>query len=164
MPASDLTTRCSAICSMSRHFLPVLQPDPPARFTTGLTNGSRLPVMEYFLSSCLSFLSLSLLVELASLFALAGAAATFVSGFAATLGAAATCFLAGAVAVLAGSAFTTGLTVPLAAFAGTTAGAAVATAGFAGAAAVFAGTTVGFAGAVAVFAGTAAGLAGILTG
>src|SRR5450631_1746685 len=42
MPASDLTTPLSAIWSMARQRLPVLQPDPTmAWFTTGLTNGSR---------------------------------------------------------------------------------------------------------------------------
>src|ERR1700740_2732684 len=56
MPLSDFTTPCSAICSMSRHFLPVLHPEPIARFTTGLTKGSRFPVMAYFLSSRLSAL------------------------------------------------------------------------------------------------------------
>src|SRR5215469_11507616 len=87
MPLSDFTTPCKAICSMSRHFLPVLQPDPPCRFTTGLMKGSRLPVIEYFLSSCLSGLEASasepagLAVPAAPL--TAGFAATFTSGFAA---------------------------------------------------------------------------------
>src|SRR5215813_9135330 len=39
---------------ISRHFLPVLHPEPPARFTTGLMKGSRLPLMLHFLS-CASF-------------------------------------------------------------------------------------------------------------
>src|SRR5882757_771300 len=35
---------------ISRHFLPVLHPEPPARLTTGLINGSRLPDMAHFFS------------------------------------------------------------------------------------------------------------------
>src|SRR5215813_2988497 len=66
---------------ISKHFLPVLHPEPPARFTTGLINGSRLPVMLHFLS-CASFSASSPSAfassdELASapaLLALAGAA------------------------------------------------------------------------------------------
>src|SRR6185295_960332 len=44
-------TPFSAICPISKHFFPVLQPDPPTCETTGLTNGSRLPFMAYFFSS-----------------------------------------------------------------------------------------------------------------
>src|SRR5579883_2413611 len=83
MPLSDFTTPCSAICSMSRHFLPVLHPEPIVRFTTGLTKGSRFPVMAYFLSSGLSALAvfspapLPLAAAGAALAAAFGAAAAF---------------------------------------------------------------------------------------
>src|ERR1700683_4536373 len=36
---------------ISRHFFPVEQPDPPACCTTGLKNGSRLPLIAHFFSS-----------------------------------------------------------------------------------------------------------------
>src|ERR1700758_2422315 len=53
IPPSDLTTPFRLIWAISRHFLPVLQADPPMWLTTGLTKGSRLPVMAYFFSfSC----------------------------------------------------------------------------------------------------------------
>src|SRR5208337_5022101 len=35
---------------ISRHFLPVLQPEPPAWLTTGLMKGSRRPFAAYLLS------------------------------------------------------------------------------------------------------------------
>src|SRR6201993_1986640 len=146
MPLSDFTTPCNAICSMSRHFLPVLQPDPPCRFTTGLRKGSRLPVIEYFLSSCLPGLEASA-SEPAGLGVLAAAlpagfAASFTSGFAdafATFGAIGLCALV-AVCVLAG------------------AGGFVAACVGAGAVA-FAGATL-LAGAVAAFTGATCGLGG----
>src|SRR5215468_5893595 len=161
MPLSDLTTPCKAICSMSRHFFPVLQPEPEEWFTTGLINGSRLPVIAYFLSSGLSFLAVSFswLAAVASFDGTTGTAAAFVAGAAEVLaGVIAACTFAGAwfglvngVAVLVGTSFTSGLLA--AAFAG----AAVT---FAGVVAALAGMTAGFAGVVAVFAGIAAGFTG----
>ena len=129
------------------------------RFTTGLMNGSRFPVIEYFLSSGFSFLatSFSPLAALVSFDGLAGVAAILVAGFVEVLaGTAAACVLAVAgvglvagVAVLAGTTFTSGFATV--AFVG-------ATEGFADAVIPFAGITVGFAAGVA-FAGTTAGLA-----
>src|SRR5215469_13207949 len=49
-PLSDFTTPRRAIALISRHFLPVEQPDPCC-CTTGLKNGSRLPFMAHFFSS-----------------------------------------------------------------------------------------------------------------
>src|SRR6201993_428693 len=167
MPLSDFTTPCNAICSMSRHFLPVLQPDPPCRFTTGLRKGSRLPVIEYFLSSCLPGLEASasepaglgvLAAALPAGFAAtftSGFAATFTSGFAdafATFGAIGLCALV-AVCVLAGAGGFVAACVGAGAvaFAGATL--------LAGAVAAFTGATCGLAGTdcTGVFAGTIAG-------
>src|SRR5260370_9460123 len=50
-PLSDFTTPRRLICPISRHFFPVEQPDPPACDTTGLTKGSRFPVIDHFFSS-----------------------------------------------------------------------------------------------------------------
>jgi hypothetical protein len=129
------------------------------RFTTGLMNGSRFPVIEYFLSSGLSFLatSFSLLVALVSFDGLAGVAAILVTGLLEVLaGTAAACAFADAgavlvagVAVLVERTFMSGFaTVVLAG----------STAGFTAAVVVFAGIRAGFAAGVA-FAGTTAGLA-----
>src|SRR5579864_6033661 len=63
IPLSALTTPFRSTCSMARHFLPLLQPEPNMlRLTTGLTNGSRRPVMlivlgASFLASAGFFLS-----------------------------------------------------------------------------------------------------------
>src|ERR1700691_2588833 len=52
-PASDLTTPRRLIAPMSRHFFPVEQPEPFC-CTTGLKNGSRLPVIDHFFSFAFS--------------------------------------------------------------------------------------------------------------
>src|SRR5271157_6000514 len=49
-PLSDRTTPRRLMAPISRHFLPVLQPEPPAWLTTGLMKGSRLPFALYLLS------------------------------------------------------------------------------------------------------------------
>src|SRR5208282_2253642 len=49
-PLSQCTTPRRLMAPISRHFLPVLQPEPPAWLTTGLMNGSRLPFAAYLLS------------------------------------------------------------------------------------------------------------------
>src|SRR5579872_3968994 len=49
-PESDFTTPRRLIVPISRHFFPVEQPDP-CSCTTGLKNGSRLPVIAHFFSS-----------------------------------------------------------------------------------------------------------------
>jgi hypothetical protein len=146
-------------------------------------NGSRLPDIEYFLSSGFSFLavSFSLLAEFMSFDGL-GVAAIFSAGLADVFFGAAAVFDGAVVlvpgvdgvlveitftsgfaeigAVLAGT--MAGLAAVVFAFAGTTAGLAVLVAAVAGTA--FAGTIAGFAVVVAVFAGGAAGFAGIATG
>src|SRR5271157_5490167 len=48
-PLSACTTPRRLIAPISRHFLPVLQPDPPAWLTTGLMKGSRLPLALFLL-------------------------------------------------------------------------------------------------------------------
>src|SRR5580700_10600633 len=50
-PPSDFTTPRKLICPISRHFFPVEQPEPVGCCTTGLKNGSRLPLMAHFFSS-----------------------------------------------------------------------------------------------------------------
>src|ERR1700758_3732178 len=50
-PVSDFTTPRTLICPMSRHFLPVEQPEPEFCCTTGLKNGSRLPFIAHFFCS-----------------------------------------------------------------------------------------------------------------
>src|SRR6478672_7724634 len=49
-PVSDLTTPRTLMAPISRHFLPVAQPEPCC-CTTGLKNGSRLPLIAHFFSS-----------------------------------------------------------------------------------------------------------------
>src|ERR1700726_4974795 len=72
--ASDFTTPRRLIAPISRHFLPVEQPEPFC-CTTGLKNGSRLPLIAHFFSSGLGcFVATALL-------AVDGAAAV-TSGFA----------------------------------------------------------------------------------
>src|SRR5579863_2329973 len=51
-PESDFTTPRTLIAPISRHFLPVEQPEP-FRCTTGLKKGSRLPFIAHFFSSAL---------------------------------------------------------------------------------------------------------------
>src|ERR1700679_1993926 len=50
-PPSDFTTPRRLICPISRHFLPVEQPEPVGCCTTGLKKGSRFPVIDHFFSS-----------------------------------------------------------------------------------------------------------------
>src|SRR5271155_2177679 len=50
-PPSDFTTPRTLICPISRHFLPVEQPEPEDCCTTGLKKGSRLPLIAHFFSS-----------------------------------------------------------------------------------------------------------------
>src|SRR5207302_2999414 len=87
-PVSDLTTPRTLIAPISRHFLPVAQPEPCC-CTTGLKNGSRLPVIAHFFSSGLARF---------------GASATF-TGTAATAGLA-----LAAITVLAGCCLTSAFT------------------------------------------------------
>src|SRR5438270_3792102 len=49
-PVSDLTTPRTLMAPISRHFLPVAQPEPCC-CTTGLKNGSRLPAIAHFFPS-----------------------------------------------------------------------------------------------------------------
>src|SRR5580700_12260978 len=49
-PFCDRTTPRKLMAPISRHFLPVLQPEPPAWLTTGLMNGSRRPFALNLLS------------------------------------------------------------------------------------------------------------------
>src|ERR1017187_10077326 len=49
-PVSDFTTPRRLIAPISRHFFPVEQPEPFC-CTTGLKNGSRLPLIAHFFSS-----------------------------------------------------------------------------------------------------------------
>src|ERR1039458_3527402 len=49
-PLSTRTTPRRLMVPISRHFLPVLQPEPPAWLTTGLMKGSRRPFALYLLS------------------------------------------------------------------------------------------------------------------
>src|SRR5579863_5695963 len=161
IPESDFTTPRSATWSMARQRLPELQPDPPTRLTTGLTNGSRRPAVLIafsclLLSALLSWTATvagaaALLLPLASILAATGTATGLLVNFAEF-------FDAGA--DLNGSAFTgtaTNFEAPLllAGFAETTATCAVGTAtGLAGTA-----TATGFAEAAALVcaAGTATG-------
>src|SRR5208337_960492 len=53
-PLSARTTPRRLMAPISRHFLPVLQPEPPAWLTTGLMKGSRLPFAAYLLSGASS--------------------------------------------------------------------------------------------------------------
>src|ERR1700727_1530739 len=59
-PFSDFTTPRTLICPISRHFLPVEQPEPPlVCCTIGLKKGSRFPVIAHFFSSGLGVLGAS---------------------------------------------------------------------------------------------------------
>src|SRR5579864_2442540 len=49
-PVSDFTTPRRLMVPISRHFLPVEQPEPCC-CTTGLQKGSRLPLIAHFFSS-----------------------------------------------------------------------------------------------------------------
>src|ERR1700736_5699602 len=46
-PLSARTTPRRLMAPISRHFLPVLHPEPPVWLTTGLMKGSRLPFAAY---------------------------------------------------------------------------------------------------------------------
>src|SRR5712692_11772742 len=60
-PLSACTTPRRLIVPISRHFLPLLQPEPPAWLTTGLMKGSRLPFAVFLLSgtACCSLAAFS---------------------------------------------------------------------------------------------------------
>src|ERR1700758_2805411 len=75
-PLSDFTTPRRLIALISRHFLPVEQPDPFC-CTTGLKNGSRFPFIAHFFSS-----ALGLAASAGFAAAGAGAAAGATTGFA----------------------------------------------------------------------------------
>src|ERR1700687_1333716 len=74
-PLSACTTPRKLMAPISRHFLPVLQPEPPAWLTTGLIKGSRLPFAAYLLSgtTCSSLTAPSELPETLPRAALASA-------------------------------------------------------------------------------------------
>src|ERR1700692_3526325 len=65
-PLSARTTPRRLMAPISRHFLPVLQPEPPAWLTTGLMKGSRRPFAAYLPSGTTdsSFAAPSALPEL----------------------------------------------------------------------------------------------------
>src|ERR1700740_2315870 len=119
-PLSDFTTPRKLMAPISRHFLPVEQPEPFC-CTTGLKKGSRFPLIAHFLSS----------LGLAASAALAGSAA---AGFSAGTAAAAVLFwsLAGFAAAVVGFApLALAVSVFVAGFAATRADfEVVATAGF----------------------------------
>src|SRR5271165_7077267 len=146
-PFSDFTTPRKLICPISRHFFPVEHPEPVGCCTTGLKNGSRLPLIAHFFSSGFGALGASALL-LASA-ALASAEILVAAGAAAL----AAGFGAIALAATAGCFFAVGLATPLTAALAT--GAAGAAPPFAGAATGI--TAPGFA--VAPGAGFAAGVA-----
>src|SRR5579863_4945429 len=64
-PLSDFTTPRRLIPLISRHFLPVEQPEPFC-CTTGLKNGSRFPFIAHFLSSALGSLGAVAISDLTS--------------------------------------------------------------------------------------------------
>src|ERR1700721_3246740 len=70
-PFSACTTPRKLMAPISRHFLPVLQPEPPAWLTTGLIKGSRLPFELYLLSGTTDCSLVSLAVSEAPLAATA---------------------------------------------------------------------------------------------
>src|SRR3989442_3549400 len=82
-PLSDLTTPRRLMAPISRHFFPVEQPEPPDCCTTGLKNGSRLPLMAHFFSSGLGCLGASAVLRISG------------EGFTTTGAAALTSFTAG---------------------------------------------------------------------
>src|SRR5580692_6055212 len=89
-PPSDFTTPRRLICPISRHFLPVEQPEPVGCCTTGLKKGSRFPVIDHFFSSGFGVFRASATVPAgfsSAAFLLAGAVA---AGFGASALAAAT--------------------------------------------------------------------------
>src|SRR5580765_7250888 len=90
-PLSDLTTPRKLIALISRHFLPVEQPDP-SWCTTGLKKGSRLPFIAHFFSSALGLAASGLVAggaETATAADVLAAAAAFASFFTSGFGAAA---------------------------------------------------------------------------
>src|ERR1700757_4080296 len=93
-PLSDFTTPRRLMVPISRHFLPVEQPEPCC-CTTGLKKGSRLPLMAHFFSSGLGFGASTVFTGTLG----AGLAATTVlASFEASFGAGAPGFAAGAFA------------------------------------------------------------------
>src|SRR5579863_3795339 len=110
-PLSDFTTPRRLIPLISRHFLPVEQPEPCC-CTTGLKNRSRFPFIAHFLSSALGLAGSAGFAKAAS-----GAAATAVAVFAAAF---VSCFATCLVSDFAAAAFVAG------AFASATFGAATA--------------------------------------
>src|SRR5580704_17446970 len=165
-PPSDLTTPRKLICPISRHFLPVEQPEPVGCCTTGLKNGSRFPLIAHFFSSGFgAFGASTLLLPLAgfssaAIFVVAGTTAFAVTGTPGFAADTATGFGAAATGTAAGIA-TTGFAatvcsfgVDAAAFTGTGAGALFATGTTAGS------ITTGLAVAVCTFGAGAAAFAG----
>src|SRR3954462_5644538 len=124
---------------MSRHFLPVLHPEPPLCATTGLKNGSRLPRLEYSLGLSFSFssgLSPAFACSLVSAFGSAAATALVVEvgfsfGILGTITLTGVNFSAFGPGFLAAS-FGAGLGLAAIAFAGTAATAGFAVSGAAG--------------------------------
>src|ERR1700685_837300 len=104
-PVSDFTTPRRLIAPISRHFFPVEHPEPLV-CTTGLKNGSRLPLMAHFFSSGLgAFAAIGLWKGSAEVLAAPGAAggiaaATFVGAGAVPLAAGAAGFAASAFTVV----------------------------------------------------------------
>src|ERR1700716_898929 len=88
-PLSARTTPRRLMAPISRHFLPVLQFEPPAWLTTGLIKGSRLPFAAY-LPSGTTCSSLGALCALPALVAAVGAAGGLLFG---TVGAGFACAL-----------------------------------------------------------------------
>src|SRR3979411_2919137 len=78
-PLSARTTPFRLMAPISRHFLPVLQFEPPAWFTTGLIKGSRRPFAAY-LPSGTTCSSLGALCALPALLAAVGAAGGLLFG------------------------------------------------------------------------------------
>src|ERR1700730_14287963 len=92
-PFSDFTTPRRLMAPISRHFLPVEQPEPFC-CTTGLKNGSRLPLIAHFFSSVLGGFGV-LVAPAFAIFVAAGAGVFATEG--AGLAAVATIFVTGAV-------------------------------------------------------------------
>src|SRR5208337_1788571 len=102
-PFSDFTTPRKLICPISRHFFPVEHPEPVGCCTTGLKNGSRLPLIAHFFSSGFGALGASALL-LAS-----AALATGAAGAAPPFAGAATGITAPGFAVAPGAGFAAGV-------------------------------------------------------
>src|SRR5271165_1370561 len=96
-PLSAFTTPRKLICPISRHFLPVEQPEPVGCCTTGLKKGSRFPFIAHFFSSGFGAFGASMPVpgfSSAAILSEAGAAGFAAATFAAAAGADAAGFLA----------------------------------------------------------------------